>query len=933
MCLPALLFAVLALLALGPPLMAQGDPPEPDERVTTAGTPLPVVLEGFVFEPDGTPAQGAVVASSAGGRAVADADGWYRLQIRVPLAAESVQITAVGSGTEQVVSARIELSKPPGSARVDPLRFAPGGQCSSVWSPTFGGDPPGTEGPAYSLAVFDDGGGPALYAGGIFEIAQGQFVNGIAKWDGSRWSALGTGFRRDDIPDVRALAVYDDGSGPALYAAVIYHEDIGEVARWNGSSWTSIGELVEPWALTVYDDGNGPVLVVGGQFFSVGGVAARNIASWDGTSWAPLGGGTNNLVNALTAHDDGGGPALYAGGLFTSAGGQAAKGIARWNGSIWSALGSGLSNLPSSSGWVRALCTHDDGHGSALIAAGIFTVAGGVPAANVAKWDGSSWSALGGGVDDDVCALAVYDDGGGPGLYVGGSFDRAGAVAAQDLAKWDGSSWSAVASGSTTIDALAVHDDGGGARLFAGGYSFTTGGRPARGVARLDGSSWSVLGEGGVSDRVWALKVFDEGAGPVLHVGGDFAWVGDVSANGIASWNGSSWSPLGIGMQNVGEEPSVRALEVYDDGGGPALHAGGRFVSAGGAMASNVAKWDGSSWSALGSGIVGYVSALRAFDDGGGPALFASGSFQSAGGVAAFNIARWNGSSWAPVGGIGGPVEALELFDDGGGPALYAGGGFSYAGSTRASSIAKWNGSSWSALQGGVFGAIQDLAVFDDGSGPALYAAGSFTSAGGVPAVHVAKWDGSSWSALGSGVGVGFELAWAMTSFDDGSGPGLFVGGWFTIAGGMAANGIARWDGSSWTPLGSGMPGLVAALAVFDGVDRGGPDLIAGGRFPAAPDSNDSYLARWTGCLDRAPPVLDCPKSISVPDSGAPGETVTFTITASDDRDPSPAIICEPPSGSLFPAGITIVQCKATDRARNQSSCSFPVNVIRKKGQ
>jgi hypothetical protein len=68
----------------------------------------------------------------------------------------------------------------------------------------------------------------------------------------------------------------------------------------------------------------------------------------------------------------------------------------------------------------------------------------------------------------------------------------------------------------------------------------------------------------------------------------------------------------------------------------------------------------------------------------------------------------------------------------------------------------------------------------------------------------------------------------------------------------------------------------------------------------------------------------------SDPRSGPPGEIVTFTVTATDDRDSSPYVVCVPASGSFFPPGVTIVQCKATDGARNQSTCSFPVNVLRK---
>jgi len=64
--------------------------------------------------------------------------------------------------------------------------------------------------------------------------------------------------------------------------------------------------------------------------------------------------------------------------------------------------------------------------------------------------------------------------------------------------------------------------------------------------------------------------------------------------------------------------------------------------------------------------------------------------------------------------------------------------------------------------------------------------------------------------------------------------------------------------------------------------------------------------------------------------SSPPGEVVTFSVTASDDRDPAPVVVCVPPSGSFFPRGTTLVDCTATDAAGNQSTCHFPVSVERK---
>jgi hypothetical protein len=183
------------------------------------------------------------------------------------------------------------------------------------------------------------------------------------------------------------------------------------------------------------------------------------------------------------------------------------------------------------------------------------------------------------------------------------------------------------------------------------------------------------------------------------------------------------------------------------------------------------------------------------FDDGGGPALYAGGYFGTAGGVAASRIARWDGASWSAVGGgIQGPsVWSLAVYDDGSGSALYAGGAFSaFVGGNR---ITKWDGASWSPLGSGVNANVNALTVYDDGSGPALYAGGDFTTAGGVAANRIAKWDGSSWSALGSGLSgnVNPGDVSALTVYDDGNAPpGLVAGGDF-ITSPSGDSYVARW--------------------------------------------------------------------------------------------------------------------------------------------
>jgi hypothetical protein len=184
--------------------------------------------------------------------------------------------------------------------------------------------------------------------------------------------------------------------------------------------------------------------------------------------------------------------------------------------------------------------------------------------------------------------------------------------------------------------------------------------------------------------------VFDDGGGPELYVGGEFASAGGMTTGTIAKWNGSNWSSLGSGASSF----LINALGVYDDGGGPALYAGGSGSVSGVAGTNEIAKWDGSIWSSLSGGMTtnsNEVDALITFDDGGGTALYASGSFTTASGAAAKNIAKWDGSSWIALGNsVNTYARTLHAFDDGHGPALYAGGLFTDAIDSGDSFVAKW---------------------------------------------------------------------------------------------------------------------------------------------------------------------------------------------------------------------------------------------------
>jgi len=857
-----------------------------------------------------------VVTSSVGGRATCARDGSFALELDLPPDAGELELEATleQDGRRLRVQVPFQVANPRGVNEAGVLMLGTDDGCAPHWRTTFG-SLPGVDGEILTVESFDLGDGPELLVGGSFENAGGSGASFLARWNGTRWAevpgaANGT---------VSVLETIDLGAGPVLYAGGDFTRLGGQaarIARWNGTSWDRLGAgfNAEVRALARFDDGNGPALYAAGLFTQSGGAAVSRIARWDGTSWMPLGSGVNLAAYALAVFDDGRGPALYVSGNFGLAGGVPAYHIARWDGTDWEALGNGLGTSLGDTPYTLAV--FDDGNGPALYAGGVFTT----PALRLARWDGARWSRVGAGVNSTVHRLEVLEDAGGSALYAAGSFTRAGGIPARRVVRWDGTDWSAlgegVDEGLETTWGLASHDDGGGPAVFVAGGFTKAGGRTAANVARWDGADWSALGDG-LTSTVYAQAAYDDGsgAGHALYVGG-FLSIGGTAARRVARWNGVEWSALGPAP---GPDLAPRALAVFDDGSGEALYAGGQATGTSGDF---IARWNGTNWSPLGAGTPSTVWSLAVFDDGSGPALTVGGSFG--------DVRRWNAGGWSSIGSLGGPgmqAFAQVVHDDGTGPALYVGGRFPEAGGQKAANIARWDGARWTSLGSGTDNDVLALASFDIGGGSVLIAGGSFETAGGVAVNHVARWDGTQWSPLGSGLN-GAVLA--LTVFDD-RGPGgraLYAGGVFA-GGPPGIDRVARWDGERWEPLGSGVSDAVSSLFVFDDGLRSPPALCVGGFFASAPDSGDSFLALWQGwsCSDVEAPVLLCPASVTVDDPGAPGEVVTFEVTATDDLDPAPTIVCVPPSGGTFPPGLTIVQCKATDASGNSAECSFPVVV------
>jgi hypothetical protein len=267
-----------------------------------------------------------------------------------------------------------------------------------------------------------------LYCGGGFKSSGALKVRGISKWIGLKWDSLQSGF--DDFgtgnpQPTHSIIRYEN----KIYVLGVFSTAGGipspGLARWNGASWDTLQcfQNISGGRSNIL---NGELYIYG-NFTNICGQQCRYIAKFDGTNWTGIDYGIDTTFGLIGSYEIFQGEPYIAGNLLPI------KDIFKWDGTQAVQLGQGILGGIS---FINDITIYQN----ELYVAGYFWQSDGNAGDNIMKWNGTSWTSIGGGLNNQVNDLKVY----GGYLYAVGAFDHAGGIPASRLARWDGISWSAI---------------------------------------------------------------------------------------------------------------------------------------------------------------------------------------------------------------------------------------------------------------------------------------------------------------------------------------------------------------------------------------------------------------------------------------------------------------------------------------------------------
>ncbi|MEN9582104.1 MAG: hypothetical protein RL641_58 [Candidatus Parcubacteria bacterium] len=329
-----------------------------------------------------------------------------------------------------------------------------GAVCAQQWQVVENG----LSGPVRSL--MPDTTHNRLVIGGEFFYVNGNPQKSIATWDGQVLDSAGTFFCNPNF----SLGMWQ-GNACAT--------DCNSLKSYQNGAWTTLGSGFDGTALCYLSSGG--VLYVGGGFNSINSQPSSGLAVWNGSVWQnillPYLGGSvldiatmNGVLYIVGQFPDSTGDTftkvlkygcgcsgwvdisvaiagssawasslevykgeLYLAGSFSKANGSIGNSIARYDGVYWHDVANGI-NQNGSYGKVYSLHVFND----LLYVGGYFEFAGGVPASNIATWDGTTWNGFGGQFNQSIMAITHWDST----LYIGGRFTMIDTLPVNYFAKY-----------------------------------------------------------------------------------------------------------------------------------------------------------------------------------------------------------------------------------------------------------------------------------------------------------------------------------------------------------------------------------------------------------------------------------------------------------------------------------------------------------------
>lgn len=289
------------------------------------------------------------------------------------------------------------------------------------------------------------------------------------------------------------------------------------------------------------------------------------------------------------------------------------------------------------------------------------------------SWNGVEWDSLKSGINTHdvlnnqangtlLCGTPYNGK-----FLVGGIFQSIGAVNASGLATWDGTKWD-----SLSVRAFRFLDYYGGVykfinynnKLFIGGIFDSIQGQKANGLATFDGTSFQPVPMPLNSQAtIIDMAVFNS----ELYIAGIFTYTGQAGNRHILKFDGTNWTPVGQGIVGGGSS-NIASMAVYNN----ELVVAGYFLNSAGNAGDLIMKWDGTTWRDVNWGAElnnGGILKLLVHQN----KLFSFGTFNLSGNNKASKIAVYDGNIWCTyIDSLDNDIKTADIYHD----TIYIGGAF-----------------------------------------------------------------------------------------------------------------------------------------------------------------------------------------------------------------------------------------------------------------